>query len=369
MHGAAMPSRAASTIQVLKMCEAFEAEGHSVHLIVPDKPDVEPGVTDVFEFYGVRPLAGFHKVFWPGFRGGSYLSAIAMAKHASHCRAELVYSRFMPAAWFAASIGMPVIHEAHRAISDASRGERLMYRSILRKPKFNYLVSISEALKERLAGELEGTRGRVLVAHDGADVVPDSSGSAIVSHSAGLKVGYVGSLNPGKGAELLVPLATACPFAHFHIVGGTDDAVAALRERTRDLPNLSVHGFRPHRDAVRFMLEMDVLLAPYGERVAVHGAPTSDVSKYMSPLKLFEYMAAGRAILCSDHPVLQEVVSDGETALICGRSDVEQWRSSLLKLAQAPELRIRLGLNAKQEFESRYSWRARARLVLSGLEH
>ncbi len=53
LHGATIPSRAASTIQVMRMCEAIAGLGHEVMLLAPNKPDAERGVNDIYDHYGV----------------------------------------------------------------------------------------------------------------------------------------------------------------------------------------------------------------------------------------------------------------------------------------------------------------------------
>jgi glycosyltransferase involved in cell wall biosynthesis len=87
---------------------------------------------------------------------------------------------------------------------------------------------------------------------------------------------------------------------------------------------------------------------------------------YASPLKVFEYMAAGRAIVAPDQPNLREVLRDGETALLFDPNNPEeQWRA-ILRLATDPALRRRLGENARAEIgRSDLTWAGNARRVLS----
>jgi glycosyltransferase involved in cell wall biosynthesis len=107
------------------------------------------------------------------------------------------------------------------------------------------------------------------------------------------------------------------------------------------------------------------LLAPYQSSVTVPGG--GDVGRWMSPLKIFEYMAAGKAILASDLPVLREILSHGETALLCPPHNIESWIESLNQLQKDPELRALLGNNAKTVFQSQHTWQARAKKVLENI--
>src|SRR5690606_33368021 len=86
----------------------------------------------------------------------------------------------------------------------------------------------------------------------------------------------------------------------------------------------------------------------------------------MSPLKIFEYMASGTAMVVSDFPVLREVLNE-DIAEIVDPTYVEAWIRSLDRLKD-PAARERLAANAYREFTARYTWEARAEHVLRGTE-
>ncbi len=110
----------------------------------------------------------------------------------------------------------------------------------------------------------------------------------------------------------------------------------------------------------------DVVLMPYGREVrgASGGA---DLANWMSPLKMFEYMAAGKAILAADLPVLREVLRHEENALLAPPGDVEAWKRGLRRLLADRGLRERLGDLARSEAAALHTWEARARRILDGL--
>ena len=164
---------------------------------------------------------------------------------------------------------------------------------------------------------------------------------------------------------MIVEMAERCRWADFHLVGGTDEDVACWRDRLRSVENVKVYGFVPLSETGGYRLACDVLLAPYQEHVAVQGG--GDTSAWMSPLKVFEYMAAGRAILCSDLPVLREVLTDETTALLCSPGDLTSWVTALERLRDDAGFREQLGRNARAEYLSKYTWKARAEKVLMGL--
>jgi glycosyltransferase involved in cell wall biosynthesis len=102
---------------------------------------------------------------------------------------------------------------------------------------------------------------------------------------------------------------------------------------------------------------------PYQTRVAASSG--GDIAPYLSPMKMFEYLASGRPILASDLPVLGEVLT-AENALILPPADVDAWLAAIEKLRAQPKLREKLGGAARQTAQ-RYSWEARAERILAGL--
>jgi len=181
-----------------------------------------------------------------------------------------------------------------------------------------------------------------------------------------VRVGYVGSLYPGRGVELILEIARRVPEHDFEVVGGTDEDL----ERLRGLEcssNVTFHGFVEHGDLEACYSRLDVLLMPYQRRVLAFTG-RSDISRWFSPMKMFEYMAAGRPIVASDLPVLREVLRDGENALLVNPDDIEGWVVALRRLAEHPALRRSLAQTALGEFTRLHTCDARARLVLAGLE-
>lgn len=180
-------------------------------------------------------------------------------------------------------------------------------------------------------------------------------------------VGYIGHLYKGRGIELLIELARRCDWLHMHIVGGDPDSVVDWQESCDELENVTFYGHVELADTQDYRRKCDVLVAPYQEVVKVAGNRV-DTSKWMSPLKIFEYMASGKAIVCSDLPVLREVLRDGDNALLCKADDVNEWRAALEHLRDDSELRSRLAGKAFEDYKENYTWEKRAERLLDSFE-
>jgi glycosyltransferase involved in cell wall biosynthesis len=92
-----------------------------------------------------------------------------------------------------------------------------------------------------------------------------------------------------------------------------------------------------------------------------------EVAKWMSPLKLFEYMALARPIVASDLPVLREVLRDGDNARLAQPDDAEDWERVIDELLADSEGAAAMGARARNDIETKYSWRHRARAIAQAL--
>jgi glycosyltransferase involved in cell wall biosynthesis len=89
----------------------------------------------------------------------------------------------------------------------------------------------------------------------------------------------------------------------------------------------------------------------------VPSAPvTASLGGTGTPLKLFEYMAAAKAIVATAHNEALEVIRDGYSGLLVAAGDANQFADTTLKLIEDPKERSRLGQNARQQAVELYSW-------------
>lgn len=360
IHATPAPVAEANTVHVMRMCQAMAAVGHEVELLVPGGGD--KGVADVFGHYGVRPNFSLVRP-WPSIDHplGSRAFATAAVLRSIIAEADLIYTRNVMVADVATAVGRPTVLELHipPASVTSSTGPRLL--RIFRRPSLKRFVVISEALKQLFLSQLDATRlaERIAVAHDGADLAPSAP-----RNDGPFTAVYAGSFYLGRGVELVLALAGQLPDVRFRLVGGSPEALADLAGRAG--PNVELIGYRPPSEIPQILSAADVLLAPY-QRVVMLGSGDLDTSAFMSPLKIFEYMAAGRAIVASDLPVLKEVLADRATALLCDPDSLEDWRRAVVSLRDDQELRERLGGAARKLLSDHYTWDHRAKRVLSGL--
>jgi glycosyltransferase involved in cell wall biosynthesis len=89
---------------------------------------------------------------------------------------------------------------------------------------------------------------------------------------------------------------------------------------------------------------------------------------YASPLKLFEYMALGRAIIAPDQPNIREILTHERNALLFEPDSPASLREAVMRLATDGSLRRALGTRARQDIIDRdYTWSGNARRIMENV--
>jgi glycosyltransferase involved in cell wall biosynthesis len=177
-----------------------------------------------------------------------------------------------------------------------------------------------------------------------------------------LTVMCTGHLYAGRGADLFLALARELPQAHFVWVGGRPADVESWKSRAES-DNITFTGFIPNRDLPLYQSAADILLMPYSRSI-MGSSGSADSASVASPMKMFEYMAAGRAIVTADLPVIREVLNE-KNAVFCEPDNLEIGKLGIGKLLEDEPRRVTLGRQARQDVQS-YTWSARAEKIVRG---
>lgn len=383
-----IPSRRANTLQVMKMAQAFARHDHDVRMAIPeDNPVVEPGNRDwdsLAYHYGLNTR--FRMEWLPAQpRLRKYDYAWYAVRWARQWKADVIFTRLPQTAAAASLLGITSILEVH----DFPQGVLgpLLFRLFVQGNGARRLIVITNPL----AADLRDTFGSRIqpqfmqVIPDGVDLdrytdlpEPEESRRRLISEFElqGDKLesrflpdrftaGYSGHLYPGRGTSLLLEIAKNLQQVNFLIVGGEPEDVARVQGKAQEdnLQNITFTGFIPNTDLPRYQSACDVLLMPYQRQVSASSG--GNIAKYLSPMKLFEYLACGRAICASDLPVFREVLS-AETAVLLPPDQAGSWVSAIQDLIENPTLRQELAVNSRAAAD-KYTWEQRADKILAGI--
>ncbi len=401
-----IPARRANSMQVMKMAQALVVLGHQVRLVAPGKILTgDPNTTELSnhskktngnprnaqdaiwkklsQHYGIThqfPIDWLPSA--PQLRRYDY--GLLAVQWSRKWKAELIYTRLPQSAAIASTMGLATILETHD-LPQGRFGASIFLR-FLKGRGARRLVLITKALAKDISEKLgiDCSPPFTVIAPDGVDLEryahllePASARLALNQDKFPFRdnnipvdrftVGYTGHLYKGRGSELLLELAARLPEFTFLIVGGEPQDVSHLQgiANEQNLENIILTGFIPNSELAHYQSACDVLIMPYQPQVSASSG--GDISRYLSPMKLFEYLACERAIISSNLPVLQEVLNAGNAILLSGE-DPDSWTQAIRKLHSRPELRKKLAKQARQDADF-YTWESRATHILQGLEN
>lgn len=362
----AIPSETANSMQVMKVCQAFTRLGHDVELVVAGAPFADRQALK--SHYGLNTDIQITWLpFVPALRKIDF--ALKSIYHAKMNRTELVYTRLVRVAVLALRIGLPVILEMHD-VPTGRLGPKL-YQRYLRLRGRKMTVFITSSLKTLIEDKLHvfHKENETFISPDGVDLERFQNLPAAPEARQAIQlperftVVYSGGFYPGRGLEILLDLAAAFPAIQFLCIGGNPQATREWQSKAdaMHLTNFTLTGFIANEKLPMYQAAGDVLLVPYRKQVA--GSSGGDIASVTSPMKVFEYMACGRAILCSDLPVLHEVLNE-KNAAFYPPEDLQALIVGLGKLQKNKDLRESLGRQASKDVV-KYSWDERMNAILS----
>lgn len=176
-----------------------------------------------------------------------------------------------------------------------------------------------------------------------------------------LVVGFVGRFYPWHGLEYLVSAFAEVLSSHptaLLILVGDGDCHGRVKEQAHGLgiaDQIVFPGLVPHEVVPLWLSAMDILVAPH--------APWQEF--FGSPVKLFEYMSIGRALIASDIGQMGELIEHRRNGWLVTPGDAAALADAIMALAVDRSLRERMGRAARADAVEHHSWVARAQAILA----
>jgi glycosyltransferase involved in cell wall biosynthesis len=388
--GVPLDGRKGASIHVREMSRALQNLGHDVVIVTPrrggnappdfDVPALElepdPLAQEVWELLRDDPAAG--PVAARELRALVY--DLSLARRAlpllRDFDPDVVYERYALFAraggTLARSFGVPHIVEVNAPLSDEEASRRgLVHAETARRRErailheADHLVAVSPEL-ERWLTALGIQQERVSTLPNAVDpdrFAPSRSERELARARLGFDgqpvVGFVGSLRPWHGTRSLVRAVAllhrrGLP-ARLLVVGDGPErsAVEALAQAEGVAPSVTLTGAVPHDEVCAYLLASDVAVATY-ER---------EPGFYFSPLKLFEYLAAGLPVVAADIGELKHCVRHEETGLLYPPGDVEALADALATLLADRRRADAFGRAGRDHVLQYHTWSGNGRLV------
>lgn len=372
IHTTPIENRMANVLQVLSMCKAFADIGHDLFLLIPTLN--ENNLTEIEEFvhreYKITNNFAIKAPYVHSNRIAKYLSWFKIKRIMKEIKPDFCYVRDPLIMDLLVRNKFNTVFEVHsNAMHKGNIILDLYYRARLSKvaklPYLNKVIAISNNLKNYWIDQgIE--KNKIFAYHDGFDEkkfidIKKAEARKYLNIPNDKKVVmYVGSLYANRKIEFIIDIIKEMPKVSFWIIGGPNEKADYVKREHVDgkLNNLIITGHITHDKVPFYLSAADVLLAFWSRSVS-----TID---YCSPLKLFEYMAAGRIILAHDFPTIREVIKDGFNGFLCEPESHED-AVTKLRLALTCNRSDSMANQAKVDAFNYYTWNIRAKKIIESL--
>lgn len=367
------PSRAANTIQVAKMAAAYTRWLPHLQVVALTGPVawLKRGQVDLTQMFGLaRPLRmRYLPLLWrqteltfdQDYRPPQWFYKLA-GDYARLRRADLIFTRKDRTAVTTVQAKINSVLETHVLWEHSPLLQA--QPEILHSPYLRALVVISQPLADSFLNAGVPPE-KILVEPDGVDLAQFTPAIEKIQARQHLNLKpdqplcvYTGHLHPDRGIEDIFRAAAHLPEIAFLFVGGWERDVEYHRSlaAAQGLTNVIFRGYVPHAEVPLHLFAADMLLMPYGAKLST--------ANHCSPLKMFEYLAAGRPIISSDLPILRTVLRHEQNALLISPDSPEALRDAIQGLVDSPRLAEQLAQTARRDSQQ-YSWDERARRILN----
>jgi len=383
---ARIPSEKAHAYQILKMCESFASQGIMVTLLYQKRNNqqLEARAGNIFEYYAIKNsftiktlycfdsplLEKIHSSLWFYVTTITYLLTATIYLIRNRKSIDIIYCRDMFSlvllALLQPVLKLPAFYEAHAFPQKLTR----LHVGCLNK--MNGLIVLTGQLRAVLLKKGVNP-SKIAVAHDGVDLRHFQNallrGAQIRDRMeippGSTLIGYVGrfvTMEQEKGIKDLLASLSYLPdyngSIYMAFIGGPMSHVPAYYKLIEEL-HLDRKHFRFH-DLV-LVSEVPAYLAAC-DIVAMPFPWTPHYAYHMSPLKLFEYMAAEKPILATRLPSVMEVLADGENAVLAEPDNPRELAHGIRRIIEDKEFSQRIGTRARQDV-LHYTWEKRAQKI------
>jgi hypothetical protein len=349
-----LPSRSAYAVHVLKMCDAFASSGYKVSLILLHKERTlsEASIKKYYNLKNDISVLSFLKKKKNYYFFERILFAVKIVfffKNKS--KDNFILSRSIIAAIFNSFFQKKIILEIHHNLNGFTKIFFKLYNFFFNKIFFYIFIH------RNLLSFFNYSRKKYLILEDGVDISDFKNKNLPVIKNTCV---YVGGFTKGKGVENIIKIASLLKNIKFHLYGDLENSYIR-QEDIFKYKNIFFKGHLSYRKIPSVLSKYHVLLMPYSKKVYVR-SDNLETGRFMSPLKLFEYLAAKKIIIASDLEVYKHILNKNNSILI----DSEDFKNWAKKINYVFNNINNFNLIKKESYNTakKFTWLARAQKII-----
>jgi glycosyltransferase involved in cell wall biosynthesis len=366
-------------VHIREIIKAFQAEGHTVHLVSV------PGANPLNSSHSQKKKTAKHSPIWnmiSQHAPQTLFEALGLAYNAfqyfqclhsrMNMKIDFIYERYalnsFAGVLFANHLGVPLILEVNDSIQ-VEQSRRYKHVEMVKHIEdwiFNqasHVLTVSSKFRDVLIESgVPFDKCSYLPNAANLDVFNPDRFDGRLRQKLGIAdkvvIGFVGSFALWHGIESIAqsigPIIEQAPQAHFLLVGHgvRFESFQAQINRLKLDQVVTLTGRVPPEKIPEYLSAIDIGLIPHSNQ---HG----------SPMKLFEYMAMGAVPVVPDLPPIRDIVKDEETALLFPTGDNRTMQDKIIRLIKDTPLRERLSAAVKRKIIEHHTWKHNAKQILA----
>lgn len=342
-----LSSKSAYKHHVLKMCDAF-SKSYKTNLFLYEEDDNFEKIKKNHLIKNNFQLQSFKKIDRPNFF--FRLKYVLFVKK-NLKKNSLIISRSILSSLILNTFGYKNILELHHPPTGLTKYIFYFYRLLKLDKKLKYIV-ISKNLKYFL------NLREALILDDAVD--PEDF-MFPANKKIKYEFTYIGSLYDGKGIEIIDFLSKNFKEKKFYVFGDLKTLNSNKKKLLRR-SNLYFMGKTEYKKIPLILSLSKYLLMPYSNKVNVN-SKNLEVSQFMSPLKLFDYLASGKIIIASNLDVYSHILKNRVNSFLIDNKNQYLWRSKIKNIIDNDGIYKNFALNAKN-LSKNYSWSKRVQKII-----
>lgn len=344
-----LPNKSAYAVHILKMCEAFSSRKR-VDLIVNhnfEKWEVLKRNYNLKKKINIISLNNFKTTnfFFRVLNGYKTIKLIRKNDY------KIILSRNILTSIILAFFGIKNILEIHTELTGFTK--RIFYFFFRKTQKNLKFIFIHKELNNFF-----NLKKNFIVLDDAINLTEFKN---IKNKTIKNSFVYTGSFIKGKGIELILDLAKHFKNYKFFLYGNLDTFPKSLYSKKKMIKNLIINDYVEYKKIPYILKSAEFLLMPYPKKVGVLMRGIN-VQKYISPLKMFEYLAAKKIIFASQNSAYRHILINNFNSIIIEPENKKKWIKMIEYVVNNKSKFNKLKKNSFKTAK-KYTWEVRSKKI------